>query len=99
MTKPTLLLVTAAGLLAAILAAGWLPSHPATAAVVAYTLAVGTLAHAVGAPIARTVGASVLVIASVLILTLRAIRKLTDIALWILTTASQGALHTAKALA
>lgn len=99
MTKPTLLLVTAAGLLAAILAAGWLPSHPATAAVAAYTLAVGTLAHAVGAPPARTVGASVLVIATTLILILRATRKLIDVALWILGTSTQGALYTVKAFA
>ena len=99
MTKPTLLLVTAAGLLAAILAASWLPTHPATAAAVAYTLAVGTLAHTIGAPPARTVGASVLVITSVLILVLRTVRKITDVALWILTTASQGALNTAKAFA
>lgn len=99
MTKPTLLLATVAGLLAAILAAGWLPSHPATAALVAYTAVVGTLAHAVGAPPARTVGASLVVIATALILVLRAVRKLTDVALWILNTASQGALYTAKALA
>lgn len=56
-----------------------------------------TLAHGVGAPPARTLGASVLVIAAALALTLRALRKLIDIALWILGTSAQGALHTAKA--
>ena len=66
---------------------------------VAYALAVGTLAHAVGAPPARTVGASVLVIAHALILVLRTVRKLIDVALWILGTSTQGALNTAKAFA
>jgi hypothetical protein len=99
MTKPTLLLATAAGLLAAIVAAGWLPAHPAAAAVVAYMAVVGTLAHGVGAPVLRTIGASVVVVATCLILALRALRALTDVALWLLTLSTRGALHTAKALA
>ncbi|MGK9463943.1 hypothetical protein ACSLFT_28515 [Streptomyces sp. G6] len=97
MTKPTLLLIALAGLLAAGIAASWLPAHPALAAALGYTAAVATLAHGVGAPAARTVGASVLVIAATLAILLRALRHLIDVALWILTTSTQGALHTAKA--
>lgn len=98
MTKPTLFLATAAGLLAAFIAASWVPTHPVLAAAVGYAAAVGTLAHGTGAPAARTIGASVLVIAATLALILRAVRKLIDIALWILGTSIHGALHTAKAL-
>lgn len=98
MTKPTLLLATIAGLLAAFIAASWFPTHPALAALLGYIAVVGTLAHGVGAPIARTLGASALTVAMALILALRATRKLIDIALWILGTSTQGALHTAKAL-
>ncbi|WP_192806280.1 hypothetical protein [Streptomyces sp. SS1-1] len=97
MNKPTLLLATAAGLLAAIVAASWFPTHPGLAALLGYTVVVGSLASGTGAPVARTIGASVLVIAMALTLTLHAVRKLIDLALWILGTSTQGALHAAKA--
>lgn len=96
MTKPTLLLITTAGLLAAIAAANW--AHSGAAAAVAYVGVVATLAHATGHPVARTLGASALVIATALILTLNALRKLLDVALWLLNLSTQGALITAKAL-
>lgn len=95
MSKPTLLLITAAGLLAAALAGNWTGS--ALAAVAAYVAVVASLAHATHAPTARTIGASVLVIAAALILTLRALRKLIDVALWLLNLSAQGALITVKA--
>ncbi|KOV86079.1 MULTISPECIES: hypothetical protein [unclassified Streptomyces] len=96
MTKPTLLLITAAGLLAATMTASW--AHSAVAAAAVYVAVVATLAHATSSPVTRTVGASVLVIAATVILTLRAARKVIDVALWFLTTSSQGILITAKAL-
>lgn len=95
MTKPTLLLITAAGLLAAFLTGSWTGSGPT--AVAAYLAVVASLAHATHAPAARTIGASVLVIAAALILTLRALRTLIDVALWLLNLSAQGALITAKA--
>ncbi|MFJ3037737.1 hypothetical protein [Streptomyces tendae] len=98
MTKPTLLLIALAGLLAASIAASWVPAHPVLAATAGYVAAVATLAHGVGAPTARTVGASVLVLAAALALLLRATRHVIDVALWILTASANGALHTAKAL-
>jgi hypothetical protein len=98
-TKPTLLLTAAAGLLAAILAASWLPNAPLLAAVVGYTAVVGSLAHATGAPVARTIGASVLVLAATLAVLLRAVRHVIDVALWILTAGAGAALYTAKATA
>jgi hypothetical protein len=96
MNKPTLLLVTAAGLLAAIGATNW--THSAAVTAVVYAAVVATLAHATGNPPARTIGASALVIATCLILTLHALRKLVDVALWLLNLSTQGALYTAKAL-
>ncbi|MGW9058892.1 hypothetical protein [Streptomyces sp. NPDC055733] len=98
MTKPTLLLIALAGLLAAGIAASWMPAHPVLAAVLGYTAAVATLAHGVGAPTARTLGASLLVLAAALALLLRALRQVIDVALWLLTAGANGALHTAKAL-
>lgn len=95
MNKPTLLLITAAGLLAAILTGSWAGSG--LAAVAAYVAVVASLAHATHTPIARTLGASLLVIAATLILTLRALRQLIDVALWVLNLSAQGALITAKA--
>jgi len=94
-SKPTLLLITAAGLLAAFLAGSL--AHSGLVAIVAYTAVAATLAHATHAPVARTLGASVLVIATILILTLHALRKLIDVALWILNLNVQGVLFTAKA--
>lgn len=99
MTKPTLLLIALAGLLAAGIAASWFPTHPVLAATIGYVAAVASLAHGVGAPTARTLGATVLVLAAALALLLRAARQIIDIALWIITAGANGALHTAKALA
>ncbi|MDX3247181.1 hypothetical protein [Streptomyces sp. ME18-1-4] len=99
MTKPTLLLTATAGLLAAIVAVSWFPASPLLAAVVGYTAVVGTLAHAVGAPLWRTVGASVVVLATALALLLRVLRQVIDVALWILTAGTGVALHTVKATA
>ncbi|MGW5429974.1 hypothetical protein ACWET9_22590 [Streptomyces sp. NPDC004059] len=96
MSKPTLLLITAAGLFAALGAASWAQSGLAT--LVVYVAVVASLAHATGAPVARTLGASLLVIATALIVTLHALRKLLDVALWLLNLSTQGALITAKAL-
>lgn len=99
MTKPTLFLTAAAGLLAAIVAVSWLPSSPLLAALAGYTLAVGTLAHATGAPVLRTLGATVVILAATLALLLRALRHVIDVALWILTAGTSAALTTAKATA
>lgn len=99
MTKPTLLLTATAGLLAAIVAVSWFPTSPVLAAVVGYTAVVGTLAHAVGAPALRTVGATVVVLAAATALLLRALRHAIDVALWILTAGAGAAVHTAKATA
>jgi hypothetical protein len=98
-TKPTLLLVSAAGLFAAILAASWFPASPLLAVVVGYTATVGTLAHATGAPMWRTVGASVLLLAATLALLLKALRHLIDLTLWILGATTTVALTAAKATA
>jgi hypothetical protein len=98
-TKPTLLLTAAAGLLAAIVAVSWFPTSPLLAAVVGYTAVVGTLAHGVGAPVLRTVGATVVVLATAVALLLRALRHIIDVALWILTAGTGAAVHTAKATA
>jgi hypothetical protein len=99
MTKPTLLLIAAAGLLAAIVAVSWFPASPLLAALCGYVAVVGTLAHAVGAPVARTIGASVLLLAAVLALLLTALRHLIDLTLWILGATSGVALTAAKATA
>lgn len=99
MTKPTLLLTATAGLLAAIVAVSWFPTSPLLAAVLGYCAVVGSLAHAVGAPALRTVGATVIVLAATLALLLRAIRHVIDVALWILTAGTGAALYTAKATA
>lgn len=99
MTKPTLLLTAAAGLLAAIVAASWSPGSPLLAVVVGYSAVVGSLAHGVGAPVLRTIGATILVLAVTLALLLRAVRHVIDVALWILTAGAGAALHTAKATA
>lgn len=96
MSKPTLFLITAAGLFAALGATNW--THLPVAVAAVYVAVVATLAHATGHPVARTVGASLLVIATCLILTLHALRKLVDVALWLLQLSTQGALITAKAL-
>jgi hypothetical protein len=98
-TKPTLLLTAIAGLLAAIVAVSWFPSSPLIAAAVGYCAVVGTLAHAVGAPVGRTIGATVIVLAATLALLLRAVRHVIDVALWILTAGTGAALYTAKATA
>jgi hypothetical protein len=98
-TKPTLLLTATAGLLAAIVAVSWFPAVPLAAAVLGYTTVVGTLAHGVGAPVLRTIGASVVVLAAALALVLRAVRQVIDVALWILTAGTGIALHTVKATA
>lgn len=97
MTKSTLLLAAAAGVFAAVVAASWFPASPLIAALAGYAAAVGTLAHATGAPVLRTVGASVVVLAAVLALLLRALRHVIDVALWILTAGGSAALTTAKA--
>lgn len=99
MTKPTLLLTAIAGLLAAIVAMSWFPASPLLAAVIGYCAVVGTLAHAVGAPVWRTIGATVIVLAATLALLLRAVRQVIDVALWILTAGGGAALYTAKATA
>lgn len=99
MTKPTLLLTAAAGLLAAIVAVSWFPTSPLLAAAISYTTVVGSLAHGVGAPVLRTIGATVTVLAATLALLLRAVRHVIDVALWILTAGAGVALHTAKATA
>ncbi|NEB92428.1 hypothetical protein [Streptomyces bauhiniae] len=96
-TWPTLTTVTVAGLLAAFLAV--IGTSSALAGVAAYAAVVSSLAHAMAAPVTRTVGASVLVVVTTLILTLRACRTLIDAALWLLTTGREGALHTVKATA
>jgi hypothetical protein len=97
MTKPTLLLTAIAGLLTAIVAVSWFPASPLLAAVIGYTAVAGTLAHATGAPVLRTIGATVVVLAAALALLLRAIRHVIDVALWILTAGAGIALTTAKA--
>lgn len=99
MNKPTLLLATAAGLLAAIVAVSWFPNTPLLAVLIGYTATVGSLAHAVGAPVWRTVGASVLVVAAALALALKALRYLIDLTLWILGATTGVALTAAKATA
>ena len=99
MTKPTLLLTAAAGLLAAIVAVSWFPTSPLLAAVIGYTAVVGSLAHTVGAPVLRTIGATITVLATTLALLLRAVRHVIDVALWILTAGAGAALYTAKATA
>lgn len=99
MTKPTLLLTATAGLLAAIVAVSWFPNSPMLAAVAGYTAVVGTLAHGVGAPVLRTIGATVVILAATLALLLRALRHTIDVALWILTASTWAAVHTAKATA
>jgi hypothetical protein len=98
-TKPTLLLVSVAGLIAAIVAVSWLPNAPLLAAVIGYTAVVGSLAHAVGAPVWRTIGASCLLLAAVLALLLTALRHVIDCTLWILGATSSVALTAAKATA
>ena len=99
MTKTTLLLTATAGLLAAVVTASWLPASPLLAALAGYTAVVATLAHGTGAPVLRTLGASAVVLASVLALLLHAVRHVIDAVLWILTTGTGAALHTAKATA
>lgn len=99
MTKPTLLLTATAGLLAAIVAASWFPTSPLLAALLGYTTVVGTLAHAVRAPVLRTTGATVVVLATALAMLLRALRHAIDVALWILAAGTGAAVHTAKATA
>lgn len=99
MNKPTLLLASVAGLLAALVAVSWFPNAPLLAVLVGYTATVGSLAHAVGAPLWRTVGASVLVVAAALALALKALRYLIDLTLWILGATSGVALTAAKATA
>lgn len=99
MTKPTLLLTATAGLLAAIVTVSWFPTSPLLAALLGYTAVVGTLAHGVGAPVLRTIGATVVVLAAALALLLRALRRVIDVALWILTAGASVALTTAKATA
>lgn len=99
MTKPTLLLTATAGLLAAIVAVSWFPASPLIAAVAGYTTVVGTLAHGTGAPVLRTIGATVVVLAAALALLLRVLRHVIDVALWILTAGTSAALTTAKATA
>jgi lipoprotein signal peptidase len=98
-TKPTLLLTAVAGLLAAIVAVSWFPASPLLAAVFGYGAVVGSLAHGVGAPVLRTIGATVIVLAATLALLLRAARHVIDVALWILTAGAGAALYTAKATA
>jgi hypothetical protein len=97
--KPTLLLTAAAGLLAAILAASWFPASPLLAVAVSYIATVSTLAHATGAPVWRTVGASALLLAAMFALLLKALRHLIDLTLWILGATSAVALTAAKATA
>ena len=99
MTKPTLLLTAVAGLLAAVVAVSWFPTNPVLAALVGYTAVVGTLAHGTGAPVLRTIGATVVVLAAVLALLLSTLRRVIDVALWILTAGASVALTTAKATA
>lgn len=99
MNKPTLLLTAVAGLLAAVVAASWFPASPLLAAVIGYSAVVGSLAHGVGAPVWRTIGATVVVLAATLALLLRATRYVIDVALWILTAGAGAALYTAKATA
>lgn len=99
MNKSTLLLTAAAGLLAAVVAASWFPASPLIAALIGYSAVVGTLAHATGAPVLRTIGATVIVLAATLALLLRAVRHVIDVALWILTAGAGAALYTAKATA
>lgn len=99
MTKPTLLLTATAGLLAAVVAVSWFPTSPLIAALIGYTTVVGTLAHGIGAPALRTIGATVIVLAATLALLLRALRHTIDVALWILTAGTGAAVHTAKATA
>lgn len=99
MSKSTLLLTATAGLIAAVVAVSWFPASPLLAALLGYTAVVGTLAHAVGAPVLRTIGASVVVLAAALALLLRVLRQVIDVALWILTAGASVALTTAKATA
>ncbi|WP_449342265.1 hypothetical protein [Streptomyces aurantiogriseus] len=88
-----------AGLIAAIVAVSWLPASPLLAALVGYTAVVGTLAHGTGAPVLRTLGASVVILAAAVAMLLRVLRQVIDIALWILTAGAGAALYTAKATA
>lgn len=92
MTRPTLALMTIAAILAAIIGASWLTATPVLGAAGGYVAVVLTLAHAIGAPPARTLGATVLLTCAALALVLRAVRHLIDLALFIL-----GATHTAGA--
>lgn len=99
MNKSTLLLTAMAGLLAAIVAVSWFPASPLLAAAIGYTAVVGSLAHGTGAPVLRTIGATVVVLAATVALLLRAVRHVIDVALWILTAGTSVALTTAKATA
>lgn len=99
MNKSTLLLTAIAGLLAAVVAVSWFPTSPLLAALVGYTAVVGSLAHGTGAPVLRTVGATIVVLAAALAVLLRAARHVIDAALWILTAGASVALNTAKATA
>lgn len=99
MNKSTLLLTAIAGLLAAVVAVSWFPASPLLAAVAGYCAVVGSLAHGVGAPVLRTIGATVVVLAAALALLLRATRYVIDVALWVLTAGASVALTTAKATA
>lgn len=99
MSKSTLLLIATAGLLASIVAVSWFPTSPLLAVLVGYATVVGTLAHAVEAPVWRTIGATVVILATALALLLRALRHTIDVALWILTAGTGAAVHTAKATA
>ncbi len=99
MTKPTLLLTATAGLLAATVAVSWFPGSPMLAALIGYSAVVGTLAHGTGAPVLRTIGATIVVLAAALALLLRALRRVIDVALWVLTAGTSAALITAKATA
>lgn len=99
MNKSTLLLTAVAGLLTAVVAVSWFPTSPVLAAVIGYSAVVGTLAHGVGAPALRTIGATVVVLTAALAVLLRAVRHVIDVALWILTAGASVALTTAKATA
>lgn len=95
----TIAAIAIAGLLSATIAVSWFPNAPLLAAVVGYTAIVGSLAHAVGAPVARTLGASCLLLAATLALCLKALRHLIDLTLWILGATTTVALTAAKATA
>jgi hypothetical protein len=95
----TVAAIAAAGLLAAIVAASTFPNTPLLAVAVSYIATVGSLAHATGAPVWRTVGASALLLAATFALLLKALRHLIDLTLWILGATSAVALTAAKATA